>query len=58
MKKKEPDLPQVNRAVLQSVHPEQGEVEICRAEALEQRRGRTAELDEMWSYVGKKANQR
>jgi len=48
----------VNHAVLQSVHPEQVEVEICRAEELEQRRGLTAELDEMWSYVGKKANQR
>jgi insertion element IS1 protein InsB len=44
--------------VLQSVHPEQVEVEICRAEELERRRGLTAELDEMWSYVGKKANQR
>jgi insertion element IS1 protein InsB len=48
----------VNRAVLQSVQPEQVEVEICRAEELEQRRGLTAELDEMWSYVGKKANPR
>ena len=44
--------------MLQSVHPEQGEVAICRAEELEQRSGLTAELDEMWSYVGKKANQR
>jgi insertion element IS1 protein InsB len=44
--------------VLESVHPEQVEVEICRAEELEQRRGLTAELDEMWSDVGKKANQR
>jgi insertion element IS1 protein InsB len=49
---------QVNRAVLQSVQPEQGEVEMCRAEALEQRRGRTAELDERWSEVGQKAHQR
>ena len=48
----------MNRAVLQSVHPEQVEVEICRAEELEQRRGLTAELDEMWSHVGTKANQR
>ena len=48
----------MNRAVLQSVQPEQVEVEICRAEELEQRRGLTAELDEMWSYVGKKANPR
>ena len=44
--------------MLQSVHPEQVEVEICRAEELEQRSGLTAELAEMWSYVGKKANPR
>ena len=48
----------MNHAVLQSVHPEQVEVEIGRAEELEQRRGLTAELDEMWSFVGKKANPR
>ena len=58
MKKKEPDRHQVNHAVVQSGQPEQGEVEIGRAEELEQRRGLTAELDEMWSYVGKKANPR
>ena len=34
------------------------EVEICRAEELDQRRGLTSELDEMWSYVGKKAQPR
>ncbi len=28
---------------------------MCRAEELEQRRGLTSELDETWSYVGKKA---
>ena len=48
----------MNHAVLQSVHPEQVEVEICRAEELEPRRGLMAELDEMWSYVGKKAEPR
>ena len=48
----------MNHAVLQSVHPEQVEVEICRAEEIEPRRGLMAELDEMWSYVGKKANPR
>jgi insertion element IS1 protein InsB len=31
---------------------------MCRAEELEQRSGLTAELDERWSDVGKKANQR
>ena len=34
------------------------EVELCRAEDLALRRGLTSELDEMWSYVGKKANPR
>ena len=33
-------------------------MEICRADALEARRGLASELDEMWSYVAKKANQR
>jgi insertion element IS1 protein InsB len=48
----------VNRAILASVHPAHVEVEICRADALEVRRGLTSELDEMWSYVAKKANPR
>jgi len=34
------------------------EVEICRADELAQRRGLASELDEMWSYVGKKAEPR
>jgi insertion element IS1 protein InsB len=48
----------VNKAVLQDLHPEQVEVEIWRAEALDHHRGLTSELDEMWSYVGKKAEPR
>jgi insertion element IS1 protein InsB len=48
----------VNHAVLQHLHPAHVEVEICRAEELDQRRGLTSELDEMWSYVGKKAQPR
>jgi len=48
----------VNKTVLQYLHPEQVEVEICRADELAQRRGLTSELDEMWSYVGKKAEPR
>jgi insertion element IS1 protein InsB len=48
----------VNHAVLASVHPACIEVEICRADEWEGRRGLSSELDEMWSYVGKKANQR
>jgi len=43
---------------LKRLPPEQVEVEICRAEELDQRRGLTSELDEMWSYVGKKAEPR
>ena len=44
--------------MLKHLHPEHVEVEICRAEELDQRRGLTSELDEMWSYVGKKAEPR
>jgi insertion element IS1 protein InsB len=44
--------------VLKHAQPEQGEVEICRAEELGQQRGLTSELGEMWSSVGKKANPR
>jgi len=48
----------VNQAVLKHLAPEHVEVEICLAEELAQRRGLTSELDEMWSYVGKKAEPR
>jgi insertion element IS1 protein InsB len=48
----------VNQALLASVHPDQIEVEVCRADELEVRRGLSTELDEMWSYVTKKANPR
>src|SRR5207247_10797006 len=44
--------------VLQHLHPAHVEVEVCRADELAQRRGLTSELDEMWSYVGKKAEPR
>ena len=33
-------------------------MEICRGDELAQRRGLTSELDEMWRYVGKKAEPR
>ena len=56
--KKEPDLQQVNHAVLRHLPPEQVEVDICCVEELAQRDGPESELDEMWSYVGKKANPR
>ncbi len=48
----------MNRAVLKHLRPEHVEVELCRADELAQRRGLTSELDEMWSYVGKKAEPR
>ncbi len=48
----------MNRAVVAYRNPAHIEVEICRADELEQRRGLSSELDEMWSYVAKKANQR
>ena len=44
--------------MLASLQPEQVEEEICRAEALEVRRGLSSELDEMWSFVGTKAHPR
>ena len=48
----------MNHAVLKRLNPEQIEVEICRADELDQRRGLSSELDEMWSYVHDKRNQR
>jgi len=48
----------VNQVVLKQLHPEHVEIEICRADELAQRRGLDSELDEMWSYVGKKAEPR
>ena len=57
-KKKEPTLQHVNQPLLQDLHPEQVEVEICRSEELDRRRGLTSELDEMWSYVRSKAHPR
>ena len=43
---------------MQYLYPEHVEVVIYRDEELAQRRGLTSELDEMWSYVGKKAEPR
>ena len=48
----------MNQAVLKHLAPEHVEVESCRADELEEGRGLSSELDEMWSYVGKKAHQR
>jgi insertion element IS1 protein InsB len=58
IKKKEPELAQVNQAVLKHLPSEHVEVEIWRADELEVRRGLSSELDEMWSYVRSKANPR
>ena len=48
----------MNHALLAIVNPEQVEVEICRADELDERRGLSSELDEMWSFVARKSNPR
>ena len=48
----------MNHAVLQHLQPDEVEVEICRADELEVRRGLRSELGEMWSFVQAKANPR
>ena len=48
----------MNHVLLRVLNPEQIEVEILRAEELDQRRGLSSELDEMWSYVRCKSNPR
>ena len=48
----------MHHAVLKRLPLEQVEVEIGRAEERDHRRGLTSERDEMWSYVGKKAEPR
>ena len=48
----------MNQPLLQVLHPEHVEVEICRSEELDRRRGLTSELDEMWSDVRSKAHPR
>jgi insertion element IS1 protein InsB len=48
----------VHQAVLQPLHPEHVEVEICHTEVLAQRCGLTSERDAMWSYVGKQGEPR
>lgn len=58
MKKKEPELAQVDQAVLQPLPPEYAQVESCRAAEVAQRRGLPSERDERWSDVGKQAEPR
>ena len=50
LRKKEPALESVNTALLRSANPDEMAVDIARAGE--------AEMDEMWSFVGKKGNQR
>ena len=50
LRKKEGTLESVNTALLRTLHPTEIRVHIERAGA--------AEMDEMWSFVGKKGNQR
>ncbi len=48
----------MNHTLLAIVNPDQVEVAICRADELDQRRGLSSELDEMWSFVVRKSNPR
>jgi len=48
----------VNEPLLQSLHPEQVEGDICRSEELDRRRGLSAELDDMGSFVRSQAHPR
>jgi insertion element IS1 protein InsB len=48
----------VNQKLLQWLEPESVEVEIVRVEEPEEAGLEESELDEMWSYVGKKSNPR
>jgi insertion element IS1 protein InsB len=48
----------VNHTLLAVLNPDQVEVEILRAEELDERRGLSSELDEMWSFVARKSNPR
>ena len=49
MKNKDPALQHVHQPLRQVLHPEQVEVEVCRSEELDRRRGLTSERDEMGS---------
>ena len=48
----------MNHALLAILNPEQVEVEILRAEELDERRGLSSELDEMWSFLKRKSHPR
>ena len=58
---KSPSIKQVNEPLLTTINPERVEVEILLMSESESTSApgiEDAELDEMWSFVGKKANQR
>ena len=48
----------MNEKLLQQLKPERVEVEIIRVEKPDSVEVEESELDEMWSYVGKKSNPR
>lgn len=48
----------MNQALLQQLNPEQVQEDICLVELQAEAQGPESELDQMWSYVGKKANPR
>lgn len=48
----------MNLAVLEQLNPEEIEVEIQLVEPSQATDGTESEIDEMWSYVGKKSNPR
>ena len=63
LKKKKPYLQAVNQKLLETVQPEQVEVEIFKVEEKEGKEEpesgiESSELDEMWSFVGDKKNPR
>ncbi|WP_199316487.1 IS1-like element transposase [Chroococcidiopsis sp [FACHB-1243]] len=55
---KKPQLQQVNLAALKQLDCESIAVDICLAKSDKMPSELEAELDEMWSFVGNKANQR
>ena len=58
IKKKLAHLKPVNQKLLQWLKPESVEVDIVRVEEPKEAGVGESELDEMWSYVGKKSNPR
>lgn len=56
--KKGPPLQQVNHKLLETLHPKQVEVEVILVTEIEDQVIEEAELDEMWSFIGRKRNQR